>query len=86
MTLPEVRRLLLALAEPPERFAVRLHWSSFRRRHQAVAQRCHAQRLYHPDGSPPIQVLPAGPVELTDVAWARIAALLPPWVAIGAPG
>jgi hypothetical protein len=34
---PEVRRLL-APEEPPERFSFRLDWSTFRRRHQAVAK------------------------------------------------
>lgn len=44
MTVPEVRRLLLILAEPDERFSIRLTWSLFRRRHQAIAKRCHATR------------------------------------------
>ena|SRR5215203_5458739 len=44
MTVPEVRRLLLTLAEPDERFSIRLAWSLFRRRHQAIAKRCHAIR------------------------------------------
>jgi len=35
LTVPEARRLLLALGEPPECFGFRLAWSSFRRRHQA---------------------------------------------------
>ena len=45
LTLPEVRRLVyrlvVRLLTPPE--AV-LHWSRWRRRHQACAQRCHYQR------------------------------------------
>ena len=44
LTVPEVRQLLLALTEPDERFSFRLAWSTFRRRHQATAQRCHATR------------------------------------------
>jgi hypothetical protein len=44
MTVPEVRRLLLTLAEPDERFNLRLAWSIFRRHHQAIAKRCHATR------------------------------------------
>jgi hypothetical protein len=44
ITVPEVRRLLLTLAEPDERFSIRLAWSVFRRRHQAIAKRCHAIR------------------------------------------
>ena len=35
LTVPEVRRLLLALAEPLEQFSFRLAWSRWRRRHQA---------------------------------------------------
>src|SRR5918911_3992608 len=45
LTVPEVRRLLVALAwptsPPPERT---LGWSSWRRRHQARARRCHYKR------------------------------------------
>ena len=82
MTLPEVRRLLLALDEPPERGAARLAWSAFRRRHQAIAKRCHAarraQRQPMASGDPPIQVLSAGELALTDERWARIAPFLPP--------
>lgn len=74
--------MLLALAEPPERFAFRLRWSRFRRRHQAVAKRCHAARRAHRssgDGSgPPVRPPPGGDLELTDGRWARIAPLLPP--------
>jgi transposase len=79
---PEVRRLLLALAEPPGRFAFRLRWSRFRRRHQAVAKRCHAARRARgqpaPGDAPPIQVGRAGEFVLTDATWARVAPLLPP--------
>src|SRR5215218_2026053 len=63
LTLPEVRRLLLAPDEPPEWFGARLARSAFRRRHQAVAEPCHAarraQRQSTAGGGPPIQVLPA---------------------------
>ena len=44
LTVPEVRRLLLALAERGERRAHRLRWSRWRRAHQARANRCHAAR------------------------------------------
>jgi hypothetical protein len=44
LTAPEVRRLLLALREPPDRFGFHLQWSRWRRRHQAVAKRCHTWR------------------------------------------
>jgi len=80
-TVPEVRRLLLMLAEPPERLGIRLAWSAFRRRHQARAKRCHAARrasTAYAESSPTIQVLPADDFTLTDERWARIAAVLPP--------
>jgi len=82
LTVPEVRRLLLTLDEPPERIPFRLAWSTFRRNHQAIAQRCHATRRAKrqpiPSGSPTIHVLPNITLELTDERWARIAPLLPP--------
>jgi hypothetical protein len=74
--------LLLALAESPERCDARLAWSFFRRHHQAPAKRCHAARRARRQppatADPPVQTLPAGPLELTDGRWARIAPLLPP--------
>lgn len=84
MTLPEVRRLLLMLAEPLALAAFRLGWSLFRRQHQAVAQRCHAARRarQHPDGkragSPGEWVLAGRRFELSDAQWERIVPLLPP--------
>jgi hypothetical protein len=45
LTVPEVRRLLIALVwatPPPLRHSVR--WSIWRRRHQARARRCHYKR------------------------------------------
>lgn len=83
LTVPEVRRLLLMVAEPPERAPFRLAWSTFRRHHQAVARRCHCARRArrHPqvaDRVPAVQVLPCHQFELDDAQWARIAPLLPP--------
>ena len=44
-TVPEVRRLLLALVwQPPPLAAQILHWSTWRRRHQAQAKRAHIRR------------------------------------------
>jgi len=82
LTVPEVRRLLLALDEPPDRFGFRLLWSSWRRHHQAVAQRCHIARRagLHPPAagdSPDPVLLTIGP-DLTDDQWARVSPLLPP--------
>jgi hypothetical protein len=79
---PEVRRLLLTLTEPAAHLGFRLAWSAFRRRHQAVARRCHAARraCQHPDppGTPTVQVLGEPARDLTDARWARISPLLPP--------
>ena len=80
--MPEVRRLLLTRTEPPERRGFRLAWSVFRRRHQAIARRCHAARRARQQPDPQdtltIQVR-ADPIpDLTEARWARIAPLLPP--------
>ena len=78
--MPEVRRLLLALADRSEARAHRLRWSRWRRAHQARANRCHAAR--RPRARPPEAPTPLrGPpplVELTEAEWARLAPLLPP--------
>jgi Putative transposase of IS4/5 family (DUF4096) len=83
VTLPEVRRLLLAATETAERCAVRLRWSYWRRTHQAVAQCCHRRRRAHqhppPEPlsvEPPIISLP-GTAELTEACWRDLAPLLP---------
>jgi hypothetical protein len=74
--------LLLAVTEPPERFGFRLAWSTFRRRHQAVAKACHVRRRARqqapPLGPPPIEHLDRSDLELTDERWERIVSLLPP--------
>lgn len=80
--MPEVRRLLLALNEPSDRFGFRLLWSTWRRHHQAVAQRCHTARRARrqpPAATQPPEAgtLATGP-ELTDDQWARVSPLLPP--------
>ena len=77
-----MRHLILALTEPTDRFCFRLAWSAFRRRHQAIAGRCHAARRARCSpvliDRPPIRVLGAAPLALTDEHWACIAPLLPP--------
>jgi transposase len=74
--------LLLTLDEAPERSPLRLAWSTFRRRHQALAKRCHAARRARgqavASSGPPIQILAASALELTAEQWARLAPLLPP--------
>lgn len=85
LTVPEVRRLLLALTEPPERFHFRVGWSHWRRRHQAIAKRCHmARRAHRPlplRAVKPPTVLQApripNPV-LSDAQWQQVLPLLPP--------
>jgi hypothetical protein len=43
-TVPEVRRLVLAMAEPEGRRRFLMGWSAWRRAHQAVAARCRAAK------------------------------------------
>jgi len=79
---PEVRRLLLALADHGARRAHRLRWSRWRRAHQARANRCHAARRSRERArrleAPADQRVPPALVELTAAEWARLAPLLPP--------
>jgi hypothetical protein len=95
---PEVRRLLRLLSEPPGGRPLRLHWSRWRRAHQFVARRGHiarrarAQPLPAPPalgclGPPrtPLPVAASEGCELTDAAWAQIRALLPPPRPLGRP-
>jgi transposase len=90
LTVPEVRRLLLALTEPPDRFGFHLQWSRWRRRHQAVAKRCHTLRRAQRYAAVPQQLVvplrqPAEPetvlavprTDLTEVQWLAVAPLLP---------
>ncbi|MFB6551254.1 IS701 family transposase [Streptomyces sp. NPDC056405] len=45
LTVPEIRHLLVAVFDPPAVTVARLlHWSNWRRRHQATARRSHYQR------------------------------------------
>ncbi|MGQ4420184.1 IS701 family transposase, partial [Streptomyces sp. SAS_269] len=45
LTAPEIRHLFGALLTPPKTSPSRLlHWSHWRRRHQAIARRCHYRR------------------------------------------
>jgi hypothetical protein len=49
LTVPEIRRLLAALLLTSIRsIELILHWSQWRRRHQATAKRCHYQRRSQP--------------------------------------
>jgi hypothetical protein len=82
LTVPETRRLVLAMAGDEKRRAYRLAWSRWRRAHQAVAARCHAARraLRQQKGGPVSVVSPHPLVDraLSDAEWERIRPLLPP--------
>jgi hypothetical protein len=81
LTVPEVRRLLQALAEPPARRQTRLRWSRWRRAHQAAARRCHTARRAHRhppamELAPPVVAVPGMP-PLTEAGWAQLASTSP---------
>jgi hypothetical protein len=84
LSVPEVRRLVLAMAEGHERRAFRFGWSVWRRAHQAVAACCHAARrarqrdrpLTAPAVPSPPPATPPG--QLTDAEWELVRSLLPP--------
>jgi hypothetical protein len=49
LTMPEIRRILAAIVLNPSRSITQiLHWSQWRRHHQAHARRCHYQRRSQP--------------------------------------
>lgn len=91
LTVPEVRRLVLAGEAPPERQRHVLAWSHFRRTHQAYAGQAHAARRARtlqasaetpptaaaasPQSPPALRL--AGTATLTEATWAQIAPLLP---------
>jgi len=82
LTVPEVRRLVLALGEPAERRAFRLGWSWWRRKHQAIAARGHTARRARsrtpPAPEDPDALPPTPAAVLTEAEWARVLPLLPP--------
>jgi len=83
LTVPETRRLVLAMAGDEKRRAYRLAWSRWRRAHQVVAARCHAARRARkqqgrcPIGAAPPPLLPVYRA-LSDAEWERLQPLLPP--------
>lgn len=81
LSVPEMRRLLLAAAEPPHTRRLRHWWSRFRRQHQAGARRCHAQRRSReqPARVRGDEIIPLRSATccLDDRLWAQVAALLP---------
>jgi Putative transposase of IS4/5 family (DUF4096) len=82
LTVPETRRLVLAMAGDETHHPFHLAWSRWRRAHQAVAARCHAARraLQQPIGRHVGIVPPLPPIyrPLTDAEWGCIQPLLPP--------
>jgi hypothetical protein len=44
LTINEIRSMHAALCRPQHLPEHHLHWSRWRRRHQAIARRCHYQR------------------------------------------
>jgi hypothetical protein len=82
LTVPETRRLVLALGEPAAQRAFRFGWSRWRRAHQAVAARCHAVRYARKrrQAATAQRILPAALAQgaLTDAEWDRVRPMLPP--------
>src|SRR5215470_7360487 len=82
LTVPETRRLVLAMAGDEAGRRFRLAWSHWRRAHQAVAARCHAARRARTqrNGCRVGMVSPLLAIHrpLTDAQWERIAPHLPP--------
>lgn len=90
LTVPEVRRLVLAMAVfSVEERDFRLGWSVWRRAHQAVAARCKkasraARAALRREGSsedhaePKVTTLTPEGARLTDAEWERVRPLLPP--------
>lgn len=82
LTVPETRRLVLALGETDAQRAFRLDWSRWRRAHQAIALRCHAARHRRARCQPTNErvALPDALARdaLSDAEWERVRPLLPP--------
>ena len=92
--MPEVRRLVLTMAEPEVKREFRMGWSLWRRAHQAVAKRCHttARRSLRQAGGTPSAALqnstrvrvidaisePMLIAPLTDSEWELVRPLMPP--------
>lgn len=82
LSVPETRRLVLALQESAEQRTFRIDWSHWRRAHQAIAARCHAARHARTRrgtmaAEPILQVLGVAGA-LTEDEWERVRLILPP--------
>lgn len=77
-----MRRLLATVGESEELQTRHLHWSHFRRQHQATARRFHVLRrarqapVVSEEGATPLRIL--GIAALTDKRWELVRPLLPP--------
>ena len=82
LTVPEVRRLVVAMGEAAQQRPFRLAWSRWRRAHQAVAARCHTRRRTSRQAALPLARTAPPPAateaELTDAEWHHVVSLLPP--------
>lgn len=89
-TVPEVRRVILAMSAPSEEREFLLGWSMWRRAHQTVVKRCHkasraVRRAFSSKGEPPPSLslsvittaLDRRSARLTDEQWVRLQPLLP---------
>lgn len=79
--MPETRRVLQACTQPAQERAHALHWSHWRRGHQAHARDGHTRRRARgqaprPDAAETIVAVPGTPL-LTEALWAAIAPLFP---------
>ena len=86
-TVPEARKLILAMAAPKRRRRFLLEWSVWRRAHQAVAARCRkaslaakraARTTAGTEGPPEVVTIAPEEAHLTDEQWALVSPLLPP--------
>jgi hypothetical protein len=81
---PEVRRLVLAMAAPERRKRFLLGWSVWRRTHQAVAARCRKasragkRAALGREGPPEVATIAPEGAMLTDEQWELVRPLLPP--------
>jgi transposase len=96
LTVPEVRRLVLAMAGSAEERDFGFGWSVWRRAHQAVAARCKkasraARQVLCGEGSPEertgpkVGVLSAEGAPLTDEEWEMVEPLIPDKPPAGRP-
>ena len=81
--MPEVRRLVLAMAAPEGRRRFLLGWSAWRRTHQALAARCRAAKRAARNAVREGRTLGTAAIapeeaSLTDEQWELVRPLLPP--------